>query len=116
MVPRGQVSPQWGKPFLHVFIMEKPLEIFFRTSKPISIKLDANHPCIKGIQVYTNKGPDTFQRGDICKNRVGSFEIFSQEPLAQKSSYLHIVQMKFLFKIMVLGGSDGTTIRPNVFA
>jgi hypothetical protein len=40
MVPR--VGPQWGKPFLHVFILEKNL--FSRTSKPISIKLGTNHP------------------------------------------------------------------------
>jgi hypothetical protein len=53
MIPGGLVGPQWGKPFLPcVYIGKISLKIFFsRTIKPISIKLDTNHPCIKGIQV-----------------------------------------------------------------
>jgi hypothetical protein len=51
MVPEGRVEPQWGKLFLHVFYIGKnTLKIFLsRTSKPISIKIDTNHPCMKGI-------------------------------------------------------------------
>jgi hypothetical protein len=36
------VGPQWGKPYLYVFILGKNL--FSRTSRPISIKLGTNHP------------------------------------------------------------------------
>jgi hypothetical protein len=53
-------------------------EIFFsRTSRPISIKLDTNHPWIKGILNCSNKGPGSLERGDNyqkCKNGVGSFK------------------------------------------
>ena len=35
---------------------------------PISIKLGANHPCVKGILNWTNKEPGPFQRGDNHKN------------------------------------------------
>jgi hypothetical protein len=41
MVPEDWVGPQWGKPFLHVFIWEKNL--FFRTSRPISIEIGTNY-------------------------------------------------------------------------
>jgi hypothetical protein len=41
------------------------LESFFpQTRKPISIKIDENYLCIKGIQVCLEKGTDTHQRGD----------------------------------------------------
>jgi hypothetical protein len=43
-------------------------KISSRTSTPISIKLDANHPWVKGTLNYTNKGPDPLQRGDNHKN------------------------------------------------
>jgi hypothetical protein len=33
-------------------------KIFSRFIRPISIKLDTNHPFIKGIQVSKNKRPD----------------------------------------------------------
>jgi hypothetical protein len=39
-----------------------------RTSRPISIKLGANHPLVKGILNCSNKGPDPLQRGDNYKN------------------------------------------------
>jgi hypothetical protein len=50
---------RWGhsgenQPFLHVFIFE----MFSRTSGPISIKLDAYHPLVKGIQDCTIKSVD----------------------------------------------------------
>jgi hypothetical protein len=38
-----------------VFISKK--EIFSRTRMPISIKLGTNHPWIKRILSYSNKGP-----------------------------------------------------------
>ena len=31
---------------------------------PISTKLGTNHPCVKGTQVFTNKGPINSQKGD----------------------------------------------------
>jgi hypothetical protein len=34
---------------------------------PNSIKLGTNYPWVKGIQVYSNKVPDPFQRGDSHK-------------------------------------------------
>jgi hypothetical protein len=40
----------------------------FRNSRPISIKLDTNYSCMKGIQVYSNDGPSPLQRGDNHKN------------------------------------------------
>jgi hypothetical protein len=43
-------------------------KIFSRTSQPISIKLSTNHPCVKGIQICSNKGPGPLQRGDNYKN------------------------------------------------
>jgi hypothetical protein len=62
-----------------MFILKK---IFFsRTSKPISIKLSINHPCIKGILNCSNNGPDAFQRGDNYKNAKmgwGHLKIFSR--------------------------------------
>jgi hypothetical protein len=39
-----------------------------RTRRPISIKIYTNHPCMKGIQVSTNKGPGPIQREDNHKN------------------------------------------------
>jgi hypothetical protein len=47
----------------HIYI-----KIFSTTSKPISIKLGANHPWIKGILDYSNKGPDPLQRGESHKS------------------------------------------------
>jgi hypothetical protein len=46
----------------------KFLKIFSRTSRSNSIKLGTNYPWIKGIQVYSNKGPGPLQRGDNHKN------------------------------------------------
>jgi hypothetical protein len=40
-------------------------KIFFRTSKPKSIKLVTNYPLVKRIQVCSNKGPGPLQRGVI---------------------------------------------------
>jgi hypothetical protein len=54
------MGPQYGKkkPFFHKFILKK---IFPETSRPISIKLNANFPFIKGIQVCLDKGTDPHQ-------------------------------------------------------
>jgi hypothetical protein len=49
-------------------IIGKFLKIFFRTSRPNSIKLGTNYPWVKGIQVCSNKGPGPFQRGDNHEN------------------------------------------------
>jgi hypothetical protein len=48
-----------------VFILKT---IFLRTSRPVSIKLGINHPWIKGILNYSNKGSGSLQRGDNHKN------------------------------------------------
>jgi hypothetical protein len=54
-----------------VLILKK---IFSRTSRPISIKLGANHPWVKGILNCSNEGPGPLQRGDNYKNGVESFK------------------------------------------
>jgi hypothetical protein len=59
------MGPHLGKTFLHVLILEK---IFSKTSWPISIKLHANYPCMKGIQVCLDKGTNPRQRKDNHKN------------------------------------------------
>jgi hypothetical protein len=63
----------WKGIFLHKLILEK--KIFSKTSFPISIKLDANYPCMKEIQACSDKGTDAHQRETItkCKYRAGSF-------------------------------------------
>jgi hypothetical protein len=38
-------------------------KIFSRTSWPISFEVCINHPWIKDIQVCSNKGPGSLQRG-----------------------------------------------------
>jgi hypothetical protein len=43
-------------------------KMFSRTSRPISIKLGTNHPWVKEILDYTNKGPGPLQREDNHKN------------------------------------------------
>jgi hypothetical protein len=46
--------------FTYVYIEKK---IFSRTSTPISIKLGAKHPSVKGILNCTNKGPRSSSKG-----------------------------------------------------
>jgi hypothetical protein len=46
---------------------------------PNSIKLGTNYPCVKGIQVYSNKVPGPFHRGDnhkYVKTGWGHLKIF----------------------------------------
>ena len=68
-------SNEWDSPSpkgdtkKRVKIHWKILEIFFsRTSKPKSIILGTNYPWVKGIQICSNKGPGSLQRGDNHKN------------------------------------------------
>jgi hypothetical protein len=51
-----------------MFILKKIFSS--RTRRPISIKLGANHPWVKGILNCTNKGPGPLQRGDNHKEQV----------------------------------------------
>jgi hypothetical protein len=44
-------------------------KIFFsRTNRPFSIKLGIDHPWVKGVLNYSNKGPGPLQRGDNLRN------------------------------------------------
>jgi hypothetical protein len=58
----GQVGPQLGKTFLHVFILDKILKLFFfRTNRPISINYKSSYIySVKGNDVCTNKRPGPF--------------------------------------------------------
>jgi hypothetical protein len=49
---------------------------------PNSMKLKIHHPWVKGIQVYSNKGPGLIQRGDNRKNGVWSFKNLLQNHVA----------------------------------
>jgi hypothetical protein len=49
-----------GKTLLQKLVLEK--KIFYKTSRPISMKLYANYPCMKGIQVCLDKGSGPHQR------------------------------------------------------
>jgi hypothetical protein len=65
--------------------------LFSRTSKPISIKLGANYPWVKGIQACSNKGPGPLQRGDNYKNVKmgwGHLKIFSRTTGAEKLRFI----------------------------
>ena len=85
--PRGdnhkRVKIHWK--FLKIF--------FFRTSRPISIKLGINHPWVKEILNCSNKGPGLLQRGDNHKNAKMGWVYLrkssSTEPLSQNRSYFH---------------------------
>jgi hypothetical protein len=62
-----------------MFILKN--KIFSRTSRPISMKLNSNHPSVKGVLNYSNEGPTPLQRGDNYKNVQmgwGHLEIFSR--------------------------------------
>jgi hypothetical protein len=58
---------QFGKKKLYELILDK---VFSKTNRAISIKLDANYPCVKTIQVCLNKGTDPHQRGDNHRNAI----------------------------------------------
>jgi hypothetical protein len=60
-----------------MFILKKIF--FFRTSRPISIKLGINHPWVEGTLNCSNKGPGFLQRGENHRNTnmgLGHLEIF----------------------------------------
>jgi hypothetical protein len=65
MAPGGREGPQYGKPYLHVFILTK---IFSRTSRPVSMEFGANYPRVMGILNWSNKGSGLLQRGNNYKN------------------------------------------------
>ena len=44
--------------------MKKNIDIFSRTTGLISTQYKAKHIWVKGIEVFTNEGPCTFQNGD----------------------------------------------------
>ena len=63
--PRGDNSRR-------VKIHLKIFKIFFsRTSRPNLIKLGTYYPCVKGIQICSNKGPGPLLRGDNYKSKIG---------------------------------------------
>jgi hypothetical protein len=69
-------------------------KIFFsRTSRLKSIKLNTKYPWVKGIQVCSNKGPGSLQRGDNHKNVKmgwGHFKnLFLQNHLASFNQTWH---------------------------
>jgi hypothetical protein len=78
MVPGSQVRPQWGKSYLHVFILK---QIFSRTSRPISIKLYTYHLLGKGrgdSKIDQIKGQVLFKGEIITKMGWGHLKIFSR--------------------------------------
>jgi hypothetical protein len=54
----------WKSIFAEVYTKKK---IFSKTSRLISVKRDANYPCMKGIRVCLDKGTNHHQRGDNHK-------------------------------------------------
>jgi hypothetical protein len=71
---------------------------FFKSSspEPILIKLGTQRPWLMVIQIWSDKGPSTFQRGYTCtcnyknaKNKICVILKSSQEPLSQKYLDLH---------------------------
>jgi hypothetical protein len=77
---RGSDGALIGKNIFYISLYSKK-SFFFKPTRPISIKLDANYPCMKGIQVYLDKEPGPHQRGDNNKNaNIGwdQLKIFSR--------------------------------------
>jgi hypothetical protein len=71
----------------HIYICLYWKKIFlFRTNRSISIKLDTNHPWVKGILIFSNKRPGPLQRGNNHKKYkigVGSLKNLPQNHLAR---------------------------------
>ena len=68
----------------------------FSSTGPISTKLGTKHPRVKGILIYSNKGPCTFLRGHYCdihdsKNTLTLLKIFSRttRPISTKLGANH---------------------------
>jgi hypothetical protein len=58
------------------------MKIFSRTSRPILVNRSTNHPWVKKILNFSNKGPSPLQMGDNHKNgKIGlsHLEIFSRQ-------------------------------------
>jgi hypothetical protein len=57
---------------IEIKCLKKTLKIYFLNLisfwQLVQIKLNTNYPSVKGIQVYSNKGPSPLQRGDNPKN------------------------------------------------
>jgi hypothetical protein len=94
--------------------------VFQKTRRPISIKIDANYPCIKGIQVCLEKGTGTHQRGDKSKNAntcigwLGHLKIlFSRTDDPEKLNFLTEFKIKF---IKILEGRKGATILETILS
>jgi hypothetical protein len=83
------VGARWGKPFLHVFIVEiNLLKTFFsRTSRPISIKLDTIH-LHKGNSSLYKMGQVLFKEEIIAKMGWDHLDIFFSRTTGPKSSDL----------------------------
>jgi hypothetical protein len=64
-----EILKSWQVCHIYMFILKK---IFSRTSRPIAIKLGTNHPWVKEILVYTNKGPGPLQFGIQIYSNEGS--------------------------------------------
>jgi hypothetical protein len=64
---KSKLFTSWPPGENHIYMCLYWKKIFSRTSRPISIKLDTNHPWIKGILNCSYKGPG-LQRGDYHKN------------------------------------------------
>jgi hypothetical protein len=68
----------------------KILKIFSRTSRPKLIKLETNYLWVKGIQVCSNKGLGSLQRGDNHKNikmGLGHLKIFFRTMKPEKLNF-----------------------------
>jgi hypothetical protein len=91
----------------------KILKILSRTSKPKLIKLGTNYLWVKGIQVCSNKGPDSLQRGDNHKNiemGLGHLKIFFRTMKLEKMNFtwkLYDLERKQVGWNLGLQGSDG---------
>jgi hypothetical protein len=70
---------------------KKNFKIFFsRTSRPKLIKLGTNYLWVKEIQVCSNKGPGSLQRGDNHKNikmGLGHLKIFFRTMKPEKLNF-----------------------------
>jgi hypothetical protein len=64
---------------------KKYFKIFSRAIRPILIKRNTNHSCIKGIQVYANKGSGPLERGDNAKIGWGHLKFFIKNHWARKT-------------------------------
>jgi hypothetical protein len=81
-VPRGADGATIGKTFLHKLVLVG--KCTQKTGRPISVKLDANYPCMKGIQVCLNKGPGPHQKIDNKKNANIEYDLVLKNQYSRK--------------------------------